>query len=114
MTASTLFVMPSIREGFGMVVLEAMAASTPVIIARSKMNAALELVDHESTGLIVEPGNPDAIAEAMVRLLSDDKLYQRLARNGRSLAESLTWDDVASNLERVYTKLTASSRDSAA
>jgi len=114
MMASTMFVMPSIREGFGMVVLEAMAASTPVIIVRSKMNAALELVDHESTGLIVEPGNHDAIAEAMIRLLSDDKLYQRLARNGRSLAESLTWDTTASALERVYMRLTTSPRDPAA
>jgi glycosyltransferase involved in cell wall biosynthesis len=108
MMASALFVMPSIREGFGMVVLEAMAASTPVIIVRSKMNAALELVDHGSTGLVVEPENPDAIAEAMVRLLSDHKLYQRLATNGRSLAEKLTWDHTASTIERVYSSFTLS------
>jgi len=102
MMRSRLFVMPSTREGFGMVVLESMAASTPVIVAKYEANAALELVDHEHTGFVVEPDSPDAIAEAIMRLLGDEELYRRLALNGRVLAESLTWDETASAMERVY------------
>jgi glycosyltransferase involved in cell wall biosynthesis len=69
-----IFCLPSVQEGFGLVFLEAMAAGKPIVAANAA--AVPEVVRH---GLLVEPENPEALADAILRLYSDSNLRQHLA-----------------------------------
>jgi glycosyltransferase involved in cell wall biosynthesis len=60
--------LPSEREGYGMVVVEASAHATPAVVVRAPDNAAVELVEDGVNGVIAAGANPDAIAEAIVRV----------------------------------------------
>ena len=76
------FVLPSGKEGFGIVFLEAMFFSAPVIAAREK--GAVDVVQDGQTGLLVRYGDTIALAEAMGRVLNDDALRARISANGRA------------------------------
>jgi glycosyltransferase involved in cell wall biosynthesis len=73
-----VFCLPSVQEGFGIVLLEAMAAGKPIIAARAA--AAPEVVPH---ALLVEPDDPDALAAAIQRLSDDRILAAEIAHKGR-------------------------------
>ncbi len=73
---ATFFVMPSTDEGFGLVYLEAMRASTPCIAGRG---AAEEIITDGRDGLIVDAGDRDALVAAMVRLFADPEARARFA-----------------------------------
>jgi phosphatidylinositol alpha-1,6-mannosyltransferase len=73
---ATLFVMPSTEEGFGLVYLEAMRASTPCIAARG---AAEEIITDGRDGVIVDAGDRDALVAALVQLFADPHARARLA-----------------------------------
>ncbi len=88
-----VFVHPSIQESFGNVVLEAMAAGRPLVV--SDAAAPPELVRASGGGLVVPPDDPEALAEAIIRLLDDAELRQALGRRGRSFAATFTWDQAA-------------------
>ena len=76
---ATIFALPTEQEGFGIVFLEAMASSLPIIATR--VAAVPEVV---SDGLLVDPGDETALAESMERLLADATLRERLGNAGRS------------------------------
>ncbi|HUI62657.1 MAG TPA: glycosyltransferase family 4 protein [Steroidobacteraceae bacterium] len=75
------FVLPSGKEGFGIVFLEAMYFGAPVIAAAAK--GAVDVVQHEHTGMLVPYGDAAALKVAMERLLSDSALRERIRREGR-------------------------------
>jgi glycosyltransferase involved in cell wall biosynthesis len=79
-----LCVIPSLREGFGFVAVEAMMAGVPLIATNA--GGLAEVVRHGETGLLVEPGNPDKLAEAMKGLYRDPQTRQRLGYKGRAYA----------------------------
>jgi glycosyltransferase involved in cell wall biosynthesis len=82
-----LFVHPAVLpESFGLTILEAMACGTPVIASR--LGASSELVVDGVTGLLVPANDIHALADAMVRLLRDETLRERLGRAGRAHAEA--------------------------
>ncbi len=83
--ALDLLLMPSTREGFGITLLEAMSQSVPVI--GSTASAIPEVIIHNETGLTVPPNDPDALADAMRRLLTDSALRQRFGQMGRARLE---------------------------
>ncbi|HEU0304013.1 MAG TPA: glycosyltransferase family 1 protein [Gaiellaceae bacterium] len=85
------FVYPSSYEGFGLPVLEAMAAGTPVLTAR---NSALVEVAGEAALLVDEP-NRDQLAAALVTLLTDAALRERLSELGRQRARLFPWSRTA-------------------
>lgn len=95
---ATIFVMPSRSdrhagsvEGFGIVYLEASASGLPVVAARSG-GAAEAVIDNE-TGLLVPPDDPQALAQALIRLIEDPGLRQRMGRAGRRWVETeMNWD----------------------
>jgi glycosyltransferase involved in cell wall biosynthesis len=72
-----VFCLPSTQEGFGIVFLEAMAAGKPIVAARAA--AIPEVVRN---GILVEPDNPEALAEGLVCLYRDPDLCQRLGAAG--------------------------------
>ena len=85
-----VFCLPSVQEGFGIVFLEAMAAGKPIIAARAA--AVPEVVQH---GFLTEPDNPEALAEAILRLYSDSDLRMRLGASGRIEVEKYEMKRVA-------------------
>jgi glycosyltransferase involved in cell wall biosynthesis len=88
---ASALVFPSRYEGFGLPVLEAMAVGTPVVT--SKVSSIPEIAD--GAALLVDPDDPDAIADAIARVTSDDALRRRLREAGLERAASYTWDETA-------------------
>ena len=87
LSACDVLVVPSVAEEmFGWVVLEGMAARCAII--GSDVGGLPELIRHDSTGLLVPPGQPPALAEAAVKLCQDEPQRQRLGQAGRTLVES--------------------------
>lgn len=99
-----IFVLPSLDESFGLVVAEAMAAGLPVIASR--LPATTETILDGETGLLVPPADPAALASAIVRLMTDSKLRQRLGENARRYARAnLSAACMAAQTERLYLQL---------
>ncbi|MFH1093634.1 MAG: GT4 family glycosyltransferase PelF [Candidatus Omnitrophota bacterium] len=73
------------QEAFGRVVIEAGAMGVPVLA--TKVGGVVEIIEHEKEGLLVEPANASAIADAAVRLLKDRKLSDECSRNLRKKVE---------------------------
>jgi glycosyltransferase involved in cell wall biosynthesis len=96
-----LAVFPSFSEAFSMVPLEAMMQKCPVIY--SSRSSGPELIDHGHTGLLVDPGRPESISEAIVALLSDRALRDRLADAGRrTVAARFATDVLVARNEEFY------------
>jgi phosphatidyl-myo-inositol dimannoside synthase len=85
-------------EGFGIVYLEAGAYGKPVVAGN--VGGALDAVLDGETGLLVDPLDPLALADAITALLRDDALAQRLGAAGRTRAEQHTWPLVAERVQR--------------
>jgi len=81
---ASVFCLPSVQEGFGIVFLEAMAAELPVVACR--IAAVPEVVLDATTGLLVGPRDPGALAEALERLILEPALARRLGQEGRRRA----------------------------
>src|SRR5881628_2741195 len=82
LAAADVVALPSLQEGLGVAALEAMAAGRPVVASR--VGGLTEAVVHEETGLLVPPGDPTALATALVRLARDPGLRARLGAAGRA------------------------------
>ena len=99
--AFDLFVMPSLFEPFGRVLIEAMAASRPVVAARA--GGVPEIVLDGETGLLVPPGDDAALAEASLALLADPARGRRLGEAGRRrVAEAFSLDTQIAALMAAY------------
>lgn len=86
-SAASAMVLPSLDEGFGLPVIEAMACGTPVVA--SQAGALPEVV--ANAGLLFEPGNVSALVSALKSLLNDPGLGRSLAWRGRERAARFTW-----------------------
>lgn len=100
-SAATLFVYPSLYEGFGLPALEAMACGTPVVA--SDQSALPEVVG--DAGLLVNPYNVDEMAPAMAQILENAALRRQLAEAGLARAAQFTWPKMAVKLIKLYQKL---------
>jgi len=99
-----LFVLPSVYEGLGVAVLEAMAAGKP--IAASRVGGVPELIEDQVTGLLVPPKNPSALARAISRLLSDKAFARQLAERAREqVRRRFTVEQMAKRNEDYYYEL---------
>jgi glycosyltransferase-like protein len=101
--AADAFAFPSIKEGFGLAILEALAASLPVVT--SDLDVFGEYLTHERNALMVPAGDAHALAEAMVRLIRDDGLRARLAKAGPGVAARFSWARSALEHVRIYREL---------
>ncbi|MFM7504778.1 MAG: glycosyltransferase family 4 protein [Candidatus Limnocylindrus sp.] len=88
------------RESFGIVLLEAMSAGAPIIC--SDIHGYRGVVRRERDGILVEPGNADALAAAVRRLIDDLALRAQLSRAGEERAQLFTWERVGQAVEEYY------------
>jgi glycosyltransferase involved in cell wall biosynthesis len=102
--AMDLFVLPSLDEGFGIALLEAMAMELPIVA--SNVGGIPEVVDNGKTGVLVSPRDSDALAQAIVALLKHEEKRHRMGMLGRERVLSrFTAQHSASQLEALYESL---------
>jgi glycosyltransferase involved in cell wall biosynthesis len=95
------FVLPSLSEGLPLSLLEAMASGCAVV--STDVSGIKDLVTDEVTGLLVPPADPQALAQAVLRVLSDEELSKRLTSNALALVqERYSWESVAKRVAAVY------------
>lgn len=98
---SSVFAFPSLMEASPNAVIEAMASG--LAVAASDAGGIPEVVAHEQNGLLVPPGDPDALSDALVRLLTDAALSQRLGTAARAtIATRFSFERMVDAFERLY------------
>lgn len=106
MAAADLFVLSSVFEGFGNVIPEAMACGTPVV-STDCPHGPNEIITDGVNGLLTPVGDPGALAEAIVKVLSDERLRKRLAKAGQERAQDFTADEIARQYGEVLDRVLA-------
>jgi glycosyltransferase involved in cell wall biosynthesis len=101
--ASKVFVLPSSREGFGMVVIEAFACGVPVVTVRAKYNAAQGLIE-DSSGIVVDLGEKE-IAEGVEKILENGNYYEEMAASASKRAGKYEWNTIFEQLLLQYMEM---------
>jgi glycosyltransferase-like protein len=104
--AADAFAFPSVNEGFGLAVLEAMAAGLPVVLTRLPVFG--EYVRFGEDALAVAPGDDEGLADALEAVAQDGHVRATLRRRGRELAARFRWDTTAQQHIAIYDELQAS------
>lgn len=94
MRIADVFVLSSLWEGFGNVIVEAMAAGTPVVSTNCPHGPG-EIIDNGKNGLLVQPANVEALTDALLKVLGDNALRSRLAEAGMQRAQDFTPSRIA-------------------
>jgi len=99
--ASDIFVLPALYENFPFAILEAQSTGLPVI--STKVGGIPEFLTNNKNGLLVEPGDPEQLAQRIMILLEDPELAEELGRRGRKLVEEkFAWPLIASKVVDLY------------
>lgn len=98
---ASVFVLPSLIEGFGMVTCEAMACGLPVIVTE---NCGMQPRDGKD-GFIVPIRNPDALKEKILILYENENLRQQMGKSAAEYVKQFTWDNYHKNIQRVYQEI---------
>ena len=100
MAAFDIFVLPSLNEGMGRVLVEAMAAGKPVIA--SSVGGIPDLVKNGENGFLVEPADPLALAEAVKLLIGSPELRMKMGAAGREMSEKYSVAAMIEKLDKLY------------
>ena len=103
LSATSVLVLPSEYEAFGIVLLEAAAAATPVIGTR--VGGIPEAMSDEENGFLVGYNDPRVLSDKLSLLLDDEKLCQELGDRGRTFSERFSWSSIVDRLEMEYSAL---------
>jgi len=102
--SADVLVLPSLYEVFGIVNLEAMACNVPIVA--SKIGGIPDVVKDGENGLLVPPRDSEALADAIIYLLKNKDIRERMGENGRKLVEEkYTWKKVAEETDKLYLSL---------
>lgn len=97
---SDILCVPSVMEGLGLVVLEAMYFNVPVVA--SNTGGIPEIINDRADGLLVEPRDYEGLAQAIMNILADPDLAIRLTTNAREKVNQFTLENMADKVEQVY------------
>ncbi|UCB60400.1 MAG: glycosyltransferase family 4 protein [Candidatus Bathyarchaeota archaeon] len=101
---SDVFAFPSLYEAFAKVILEAMACETPVVASR--VGGLPEAIEHNVNGILVDPKNVNQLASAIIEILQDRKVAQRMGKKGRDVVtRRFTWQHTVKELSKTYHEL---------
>jgi glycosyltransferase involved in cell wall biosynthesis len=100
LSISSVFVMPSVSEPFGIAPLEAMQAGVPTII--SKQSGVAEVLNH---AVKVDFWDIDSLSDAIYSIGKNRALSDMLSKNGKAEATAITWDKAADKLKELYTEM---------
>lgn len=100
---ASIFVLPSLTEAFGVAVLEAIAAGAVPVV--SNVGGLPEIIQDEVNGLLVPPDDPKALTCAIIRLLKNPDLMDKLRTNGRVTLEKFSHEEMVSKTIEVYNEL---------
>jgi glycosyltransferase involved in cell wall biosynthesis len=99
-----ILINPSFSESFGMSLAEAMSAEKPVVATR--VGGMVNVVDDGKTGIIVDPGDENALAKAILHLIENPELRERMGKDGRKrILKLFSWEQVARSLEKQYQRI---------
>jgi phosphatidylinositol alpha-mannosyltransferase len=102
--AASVLAAPSLGgESFGMVLTRAFACATPVVA--SEIEGYMAVADHGETGLLVPPGDADALAAGLLALLQDEERRRRLGASARAKADEYSWKRIGGRLVEIYESL---------
>lgn len=99
--AADIFVLHSLSEALGLVLLEAMSSGKPVVTTRA--GGMIDVVEDGKTGFLVKPKNPTELAKAIGILIKDKQLRKKMGRNGRIKAvKNFSWENIAHRMLKIY------------
>jgi len=100
-SGAEMFLYPSLYEGFGLPVLEAMACGTPVIA--SNLSSLPEVIGE--AGILIDPLNVEEIVQAMEKLSKDKRLQEELQKKGLERAKLFSWERAAEETMELYKEM---------
>lgn len=98
--SADLFVLPSIRESFGLALVEAMETGIPVIATRT--GGIPEIIENNKSGILVEPGDADSLAAKIIDLIENQPLRQKLTYVAGHEVKKFNAEDMAAKTEKIY------------
>ena len=104
MAAANVFALSSIFEGFGNVIVEAMACGAPVVATDCPYGPA-EIISNGINGLLVPPANVDALSRALLRVLTDPALKRKLSCNGQKRSQDFHAQAIASAYGKMFLRV---------
>jgi glycosyltransferase involved in cell wall biosynthesis len=102
--SSKILVLPSSREGFGMVVIEAFACGVPVITTDCERNAASELINKEinkETGFVIDL-DVYKLCDTIYKLMTNEVLQKNMSKSAMTIAQEYDWDNIVNKLDVIY------------
>ena len=99
-----ILVNPSVREGWGLNVIEANALGVPCVAY--DVGGLRDSIKDIETGLLVESGNKDALAEAIIRVLQDNEMRRQLGENALKYSKEFNWAKTANEFMKVLEQVT--------
>lgn len=100
---SSVFICPSLAEGLGIVFIEAQACGVPPIGTR--VGGIPDVIQDQENGLLIEPKDPEAIAKAIIRLLTDRELANRLSQRALITVQKYDWANIIEQINKAYQEL---------
>ena len=102
--SSKIFILPSLLEGFGIVVIEANACSLPTIVIKNKWNASRELIQEGKNGFISE-NNSKILAKKITQMLTNKKILNQMSKQSKDTAQKFDWGILTDELEKHYKEI---------
>jgi len=98
-----IFVLPSVSEGFGIVILEAMACGLPIVATR--VGGVPDIIEEGVNGFLVESGDFPEMANKILFLLDNPAVTGQISKNNRIKVQGYAWKNVVDRLERIYQEI---------